>query len=220
MDFVDVDDFVTLFPNEKVTEKKLMTLGILRRERQCEKCSEQMTIVEREKRLIFRCGRRECGKIDVSVRKGSVFYGSRLSCRKILKVVRAWLQGESRDAAVRSSKVNKESVSEWYLTFRELVAISLRETKEKIGGHGVIVQVDETKLGKRKFHRGHRVEGVWVVCGIEMKTDGRAFCVQVEKRDAETLEGVVRENVAEGSEVWTDGWKGYNGVRDSLQCNS
>jgi hypothetical protein len=33
----------------------------------------------------------------------------------------------------------------------------------KIGSPGIVVEVDETKLGKRKYHRGHRVEGVWVV---------------------------------------------------------
>jgi hypothetical protein len=57
------------------------------------------------------------------------------------------------------------------------------------------VQIDETKLGKRKYHRGHRVEGAWVVCGIEKTVDKRAFCVHVEKRDAPTLEKVILDNV-------------------------
>jgi hypothetical protein len=30
-----------------------------------------------------------------------------------------------------------------------------------------IVEVDESKFGKRKYHRGHRVEGVWVIGGVE-----------------------------------------------------
>jgi hypothetical protein len=28
---------------------------------------------------------------------------------------------------------------------------------------GIIVEVDETKLGKRKYYRGHRVVKVWVI---------------------------------------------------------
>jgi transposase-like protein len=175
-----------------------------------------MKIIEKEKQLVFRCGKAGCNRQNVTIRAGSIFYGSRLSCRKLMKLARSWLQGESRNATVRSTKVNKETVTTWFMAFRELVASSLRETSEKIGGEGTVVQVDETKLGKRKFHCGHRVEGVWVVCGIEMGTaERRAFCVQVETRDNETLHDVIRKNVIEGSEVWTDGWKGYCGVSES-----
>jgi len=56
-----------------------------------------------------------------------------------------------------------------------------------------------------------------VVCGIEMTPERRVFCVQVEARDAATLERIICENVVECSEVWTDGWKGYNGIRE--HCN-
>ena len=38
---------------------------------------------------------------------------------------------------------------------------------EKIGGPGKTVEIDESKFGKRKYHRGKRVEGVWVFGGIE-----------------------------------------------------
>ena len=37
-----------------------------------------------------------------------------------------------------------------------------------IGGEGIIVEIDESKFGKRKYNRGHRVEGVWVVGGVEI----------------------------------------------------
>ena len=33
----------------------------------------------------------------------------------------------------------------------------------KIGGRGKIIQLDESKFGKRKFNRGRRVEGHWVL---------------------------------------------------------
>ena len=31
---------------------------------------------------------------------------------------------------------------------------------EKVGGEDVIVETDESKFGKRKYNKGHRVEGV------------------------------------------------------------
>jgi transposase-like protein len=217
MDFFDVDDFVKLFPDEKTTLQKLMMLRVLKETRKCDRCSNEMKLKERKSTLVFRCRRNACGRRDVSVRKGSVFENSKLGCREILKIARAFLQGEGRAAAARSSKVSERVVTMWFSAFRELLASSLREKHQKIGGDDIVVQIDETKLGRRKFHRGHRVEGVWVVCGVEMTDEGRAFCVPVETRDAETLQRIIGENVKENSTVWTDGWKGYNHI-DSA-CN-
>jgi hypothetical protein len=39
--------------------------------------------------------------------------------------------------------------------------------QEKIGGNGMIVEIDESKFGKRKYNRNHRVEGVWILEMIE-----------------------------------------------------
>ena len=41
---------------------------------------------------------------------------------------------------------------------------------DKIRGPGKTVQIDESKVGKRKYHRVHRVEGQWVFGGIEEDT--------------------------------------------------
>ena len=87
----------------------------------------------------------------------------------------------------------------------------------KIGGPGVIVEVDEVKLESRKFNRGHRVEGAWVVNGIERTAQRRKFSVHVLSRDKQSLRRVIGENVEKGSIVFTDGWGGYFGISDACQ---
>ena len=42
-----------------------------------------------------------------------------------------------------------------------------KQNTDKISGSGIIVEIDESKFGKRKYNKGHRVEGVWVVCLVE-----------------------------------------------------
>ena len=50
---------------------------------------------------------------------------------------------------------------------REVCEVTLEERNEVLEGDGKTVQIDESKIGKRKYHRGHIVEGQWVFGGIE-----------------------------------------------------
>jgi len=36
-----------------------------------------------------------------------------------------------------------------------------------LGGCDVVVGLDESKFGKRKYSKGHRVEGVWILGMVE-----------------------------------------------------
>ena len=93
---------------------------------------------------------------------------------------------------------------------REIIAWDLDiPNMEPIGGPGVIVELDESKFGKRKYHRGHRVEGVWVLGGVERTPERRCFAVIVENRTAVTLTTLIAKYLKEGSIVHTDCWKGY-----------
>lgn len=44
-----------------------------------------------------------------------------------------------------------------------------------------MVEIDESKFGKRKFHKGRRVGGVWVYRGMEKETK-RCFFTTVAYR--------------------------------------
>ena len=74
----------------------------------------------------------------------------------------------------------------------------------------MVVEVDEYKM--RKFHRGHHVEGVWVVGGIERTAEKMVFVCMVADRTKETLHRVIERHVAPGSILHTEMWKGYVGV--------
>jgi transposase-like protein len=96
--------------------------------------------------------------------------------------------------------------------FRQLAADEVEENEGRIGGENVIVEIDESKFGKRKHHRGHPVEGAWVVGGVERAAERRVFVEVVEKRDAATLIEVVGRRVAPGSIVHSDLWRAYGAI--------
>jgi hypothetical protein len=51
----------------------------------------------------------------------------------------------------------RQTVSDFFVHLRQLVADSLDEHDCVIGGEGVRVELDESKFGKRKYNRGHKV---------------------------------------------------------------
>lgn len=111
---------------------------------------------------------------------------------------------------VATSGHHTEAVTDWTGFIRQLCADNVDFEDVKIGGPGVIVEVDETKLGKRKYHRGHRVDGVWVMAGVERSTEKKVFLMEVEDRKIETIVKVLETHILPGSILFTDGWKAYS----------
>lgn len=95
---------------------------------------------------------------------------------------------------------------------RELLTSSINEESMVTGGNNIEVEIYETKMGKRKYHRGHKVEGVWVVAGVERTAEKKIFAVMVEDRTESTLNEIIMQHVHPGSKVLTDGWKAYKGA--------
>ena len=86
----------------------------------------------------------------------------------------------------------------------------------KIGGNDVIVEVDESKFGKRKYNKGHKVEGVWVLGMVERTQESRIKLIAVDNRNSETLTEKLTSSIYTGSVLYSDGWKGYRKLLERL----
>ena len=83
---------------------------------------------------------------------------------------------------MRECRIGSNStIVDWCYFSRKVCLTILEEESQPIGGEGKIVEIDESKFGKRKYHRGRRVEGVWVFGGIE-RGSKKCFMVSVEDR--------------------------------------
>ena len=82
-------------------------------------------------------------------------------------------------------------------------------TGKKIGGPGKLVEIDESKFGKRKYRIFRSRINVWIL-GI-CRESGELFIVECprNKRDKNTLIPIIRQHVAEGTHIITDCWKAY-----------
>lgn len=77
---------------------------------------------------------------------------------------------------------------------REVNYDDLMINMKPIGGPGQIVEIDESKFGKRKHHRGKRVEGQWIFGGFEWESRECSIMVPVGKRDIATLVPIIKKN--------------------------
>jgi hypothetical protein len=74
---------------------------------------------------------------------------------------------------------------------------------EKIGGPNKIVEIDESKFGRRKYHRDHPVKGQRVFGGIERES-GKTFLVPVPDRTVDILMAVIGAWIESGTTVISD----------------
>ncbi|KAG0427250.1 hypothetical protein DMUE_5918 [Dictyocoela muelleri] len=135
------------------------------------------------KKLIFRCSWPPCKK-KISLFSDTVFDFNRISIDIKLNLVQYWLLNMPISAMSYILNNNKSTISRFISKLSNKIVPSYLKTLGKIGGPNVIVEIDETKIGKRKYNRGHHVEGVWVL-GMVERTDKRPIIiVDIEKRDA------------------------------------
>ena len=108
---------------------------------------------------IWRCSNKRC-KCKISIRKDSWFSGSHLSIPQILKLTYFWVYKIPQNFAQQETRIgSNNTLVDWHNFAREVCALILDQDDDQIGGEGEIVELDESKFGKQKFHKHRRVIG-------------------------------------------------------------
>jgi transposase-like protein len=162
----------------------------------------------RRDRKLWRCKVKTCGHA-VSILSGSFFANSRLKCCEMMNIAYLWLSKASASTIRTITGHSSITVSSFLGFLRQLVADKVTSDPVEIGGQNIVVEIDECKIGKRKYNRGHTVEGCWVIGGVERTPSRKVFIEVVQNRSAETLLEVIQRCVLPGSTVHTDLWRGY-----------
>ena len=186
----------------------LMNNGILKEKRVCRGCRNPMKLVEGGGLDGFRwkCFSKKCGRRVESIRKGSKFEKIRAPLKTIMSVIYEWCVNTPIKNIKREEGVNSKLVNSVFLIIRESIK---KKNKEKLGGVGCVIEVDETAISKRKYGKGRIGKQFWCVGGI-CRTTKQVFFEVSQKRNKATLNKIVQENVLRGSSVYTDEWAGYN----------
>eukprot|EP00112_Aurelia_sp_Birch-Aquarium-sp1_P010873 Seg2301.5 transcript_id=Seg2301.5/GoldUCD/mRNA.D3Y31 product="hypothetical protein" protein_id=Seg2301.5/GoldUCD/D3Y31 len=92
---------------------------------------------------------------------------------------------------------------DWYNFAREVCFEIIKKESQPIVGPGKTVEIDESKFGKCKYHRGKWVECIWVFGGIERELKKCLF-EAVPDRSAPTLIPIIQGYVLPGLVIMSD----------------
>ncbi|KAK6049567.1 hypothetical protein COOONC_12928 [Cooperia oncophora] len=194
--------------------------GLLWKNRPCPNCGNPRKVTKQgeqgDTRWKFECNLRSCRRPGVERKigylKGTFFESLRGDRKKIFlaSYLFAYDLGTAKEMA-RTLEVQENTILQWSQWFRDVLVQFYTNNVVQLGGPNTIVQVDETNIVRRKYNVGRIVRKDWLVGGIQDGT--KLFFVEiVDKRDAATLEAIIRKYVRPGGTIRTDMWGGYNNL--------
>ena len=157
---------------------------------QCQHChaGTMVDFLRDDAKYQLRCNNRQCRKSH-SMFRGTFFTKSKLPLNIILLLGYLWLVKLNWTQISMITRLSENAVTNFIGFFRQLVTLDAKDTQ--IGGPGIVVEIDETKFGKRKYNKGHRVEGFWVFGGVERTAERKFFVVREPDRSRITFEQLI-----------------------------
>ena len=157
----------------------LQLRNLLASECSCSKCGSECRLVPRRGSYSWRCPSKGCQAFR-NIRDSSFFAKSHLKLETLIELMYFWStqvrpltlslalplvlllftasQVSVSDAA-KEAGVSKRMAIDWFNFCRDVCGQYFLDHPIIIGGPGTVVEIDESKFGKRKYHRGRVVDG-------------------------------------------------------------
>jgi len=135
---------------------------------------------------------------------------SRLSKYKIRKILEVFCNDLNASVAAQILGINRNAVNRYYNLFREAI---FRETLLLLEKELGVFEADESYFGARRVRvrRGRGAAGKTTVFGL-LRRNGKVLVSLVKNCSKEELMPIIQGRILEGSTIYTDGWKAYDGL--------
>lgn len=143
---------------------------------------------------------------------------TRLSKNKVNKIMRCFCADLGATQATRLTGINRNTINDWYLTFRKIIAeFQEAQVKQSSGSF----ELDESYFGgmRKKFHasdrrkRGRGAENKVPVFGIKKRDDGTVYTKIIENASKQTLYPIIKKLINKhDSIIYTDKFRTYDGL--------
>jgi transposase-like protein len=143
---------------------------------------------------------------------------TRLSTQKVNKILQCFCLDLSATQTAELVGVNRNTVNNWFQTFRVLLAEFQEEQVAQSSGS---FELDESYFGgpRKKLHakdrrkRGRGAENKIPVFGIKKRDDGTVYTKVIENASKQTLFPIIRDLIQkQDSIIYTDKFRTYDGL--------
>jgi len=140
--------------------------------------------------------------------KNKYIYHSHISEHKFREIVKCFEQDLTSQETANLTGISRVTVGRLFVQFRKRIVTLLPE--EPFEGE---VELDESYFGAKRVRgkRGRGASGKIPVFGI-IKRGDKVFTKIVSHCSKEELLPIIKGQVIEGSNIYTDGWKAYDGL--------
>lgn len=109
-------------------------------------------------------GERCCNGREITARRDSFFSNKKISVRQVMAILYGWPLHMRRSRIADFAQCTIDTVNRTILNWYQMIQEDIQENDCVIGGidaegNLIVVEIDESKFGKRKYHRRHHVEG-------------------------------------------------------------
>ena len=220
----------TLFNNMKtMTTTELVCylrqIELLCHFQKCDYCNQIMAQHNSTRHMdgmIFKCKYKECNKKSTtkSIRVGSFFSDCNLELIKIMEYVYHYSNNSKCNEICGKLNISHPTARRINLKLSKLILRYFERNPIRLGGHGVICQVDETKLsGKRKYNVGTVVsDQTWVLCIVDTSyKPSLGFAKVVSDRSATCRLPIIKSVCLPGTIIHTDQWRSYKDLGKTFE---
>ena len=208
-------EFVNVIFSLETTIEWLKARKLLKSIHTCEDCKIPCSWTKDSAKNDKYFWRRSQCKKKYSIRRGSFFEGSHLSLQVLLTIVYLFSLKIPLYICEKllSGLVSHRVLIDWFNFCRDVMAMNIRRNPIKLGGPGKIVEIDESKFGKkRKYNRGRMPNpGFWVFGAVERDSNNFELWV-VDRRDRESLQPLIQETILPGTMIYSDDYSVYRNL--------
>ncbi len=143
-------------------------------------------------------------------------YNSKLSTHQVKKIIKCFCIDIDATKTALLLELNRNTINRWFAIFRQEIYEYQANQKRLLYGE---VELDESYFGAKRQRGYHgklkRGRGTLKqpVFGI-FERDGRVYTEIIPDCSKTTLQAVITGKVSVDSIIYSDGWRGYNGLVD------